>query len=297
MRVGFAGLGLMGVPMARNILRAGHRLVVHSANRDSIEALAAEGAVAAHSIAQTIESVDVFCACRVTPEQSRDLFLGPDGVIATGRPGLLCIDFATVDPETAKTIGAALRTRGIGFLDSPISGGPYLAVDATLTAIVGGEVDDVARAKPIFDATCKSVRHMGPVGAGVTTKLCNNLISITTHALLAEAMVLGARAGIDSTQLYEALRSSSARSNSLERVVPKHFLPRNFTAAASLVTIMKDLGCAIDLGRSLGIDLTLAEAAMRRYETALAAGHAEKDIAAVILPIEEAAGVKVGAAP
>jgi 3-hydroxyisobutyrate dehydrogenase len=296
MRVGFVGLGLMGVPMALNIRRAGHALVVHSANRGSLAKLEAEGATAASSIAEVVRSVDVFCACRVTPEQSREVFLGPDGVIAAADPGLLCIDFATVDPDTAKTIGAALAARGIGFLDSPISGGPYLAVDATLTAIVGGEARDVARAKPVFDATCKQVRHMGPVGAGVTTKLCNNLISITTHALLAEAMVLGAKAGIDAHQLYEALRSSSARSNSLERVVPKHFLPRNFTAAASLVTIMKDLGCAIDLGRSLGVDLTLAEAAMRRYETALAAGHAEKDIAAVILPIEAQAGVTVGTA-
>jgi 3-hydroxyisobutyrate dehydrogenase-like beta-hydroxyacid dehydrogenase len=147
---------------------------------------------------------------------------------------------------------------------------------------------------PALRATCKEVRHMGPVGAGVTTKLCNNLISITTHALLAEAMVLGAKAGIDGQRLYETLRASSARSNTLERVVPKHFLPRNFEAAASIATIMKDLGCAIDLGRAMGVDLTLAEAAMRRYEQARDAGHVARDIAAVILPIEEKAGVKVG---
>ncbi|MEY4680732.1 MAG: hypothetical protein RLZZ276_2381 [Pseudomonadota bacterium] len=294
MRIGFVGLGLMGVPMAANMARAGHELVVHSANAASVAKLEAEGARAAGSVAEVARAVDVFCACRVTPDQSREVFLGAGGVAATAPAGLLCIDFATVDPGTAKEIGAALAARGIGFLDAPISGGPYAAVDAALTAIVGGAEADVARAMPALRATCKEVRHMGPVGAGVTTKLCNNLISITTHALLAEAMVLGAKAGIDGQRLYETLRASSARSNTLERVVPKHFLPRNFEAAASIATIMKDLGCAIDLGRAMGVDLTLAEAAMRRYEEARDAGHVARDIAAVILPIEEKAGVKVG---
>ncbi len=294
MKIGFVGLGLMGVPMALNLRRAGHELFVHSANRVSCVALAAEGATIVGSIGEIVREVDVFCACRVTPEQSRAVFLGAGGVSGTARAGLLCIDFATVDPATAKTIGAALATCGIGFLDAPISGGPYAAVDGSLTVIVGGSDEDVARAAPVFAAVSTAVRHMGPIGAGVTTKLCNNVITITTHALLAEAMVLGAKAGIDSHRLYDALRASSARSNTLERVVPKHFLPRNFTAAASMVTIMKDLACGIELGRELGVDLSLAQAAMRRYVEAFEQGHAEKDIAAVILPIEAAAGVKVG---
>jgi 3-hydroxyisobutyrate dehydrogenase-like beta-hydroxyacid dehydrogenase len=296
LKIGFVGLGLMGVPMARNMRRAGHELVVYSANRSACEELAREGARVATSIAEAVAAVDLFCACRVTPEHSRELFLGPRGVLATGRAGLLCIDFATIDPATTKAIGAALGARGIGFLDVPISGGPYAAVEAGLTAIVGGSEDDVARAMPALRSTCKEVRHMGPIGAGVTTKLCNNLISITTHALLAEAMVLGAKAGIDSRKLYETLRASSARSNSLERVVPYHFLPRDFTAAASIVTVIKDLGCAIELGEALGVELSLGHAAMARLREALDQGHADKDIAAVILPIEAKAGVTVGAA-
>lgn len=294
MKIGFVGLGLMGVPMALNMLRAGHELFVHSANRASCSALAAQGARIAGSIGDIVDEVEVFCACRVTPEHSKEIFLGEGGVVASARTDVLCIDFATVDPATAKIIGAALAARGMGFLDAPISGGPYAAVDGSLTVIVGGSEADVARAAPVFASVSKQVRHMGPIGAGVTTKLCNNVISITTHALLAEAMVLGAKAGIDSHRLYDALRASSARSNSLERVVPNHFLPRNFTAAASMVTIMKDLACGIDLGRELGVDLSLAQAAMRRYVEAFDQGHAEKDIAAVILPIEAAAGVKVG---
>lgn len=283
----------MGVPMALNMRRAGHALVVHSANRESRRALAEAGAATADSIAEIVGAVDVFCACRVTPEQSRAVFLGPDGVVAHATAGLLCIDFATIDPPTTQAIGAALAARGIGFLDAPISGGPYAAVEAGLTALVGGSATDVARAEPVLRAICKEIRHMGPVGAGVTTKLCNNLISIATHALVAEAMVLGTKAGIAPDRLYEALRTSSARSNTLERVVPKHFLPRNFKAAATIDTVIKDLGCGLALGRALGVDLALGAAAMRRLETARDAGHADKDIAAVILPIEQAAGVTV----
>jgi 3-hydroxyisobutyrate dehydrogenase len=296
MKIGFVGLGLMGVPMARRILRAGHEVVVLSANAASREALRNDGARLVDSIAAIAADVEIFCACRVTAEHSRETFLGRDGVAASARPGLLAIDFATIDPSSARAIGGALAARGIAFLDAPVSGGPHAAVDGALTIIAGGESEHIARARPVFDAIAKEVRHMGPVGAGVATKLCNNLVSITTHALLAEAMVLGTKAGIAPRQLYEALRASSARSNTLERVVPKHFLPRNFTAAASIVTIMKDLGAALSLGRDLGIELRVAEAAMRRYDDALAAGHAEKDIAAVILPIEAKAGVTVGPA-
>jgi 3-hydroxyisobutyrate dehydrogenase-like beta-hydroxyacid dehydrogenase len=296
MRIGFVGLGLMGLPMARNLLRAGHELAVFSSNQASLTSMRQDGAIIAGSIAEIAAYVDAFCTCRVTPEQSLEVFTGPGGLSEVGRPGLLCIDFATVTPDTARTIGAALAARGMGFLDAPISGGPDGATAARLTVIVGGAESDVERARPIFAAVSKETRHMGPVGTGVAAKLCNNLITITTHALLAEAMVLGVKSGIEPRQLYHVLAASSARSTTLERVVPKHFLPRHFEAAASLITIMKDLGCALEMGRSLNVPLSLGEVAMRRFAEAAAQGHAEKDIAAVILPIEAAAGVMVGPA-
>lgn len=296
MRIGFVGLGLMGVPMVRRLLAAGHELLVLSANAQTLELLEREGARRAASLAALAADVEVFCACRVTPEQSREVFLGAGGVLEIGRPGLLCIDFATVDPATARQIGEALARRGIAFLDAPISGGPDGAAAGTLSVIVGGEADAVARAEPLFSAFSKRVFHMGGVGTGVMAKLCNNMISITTHALLAEAMVLGVKAGIEPRALYEVLRSSSARSNTLERVVPGHFLPRDFRAAATVDMIMKDLQCALEVARTMGMSLTLPSVALERFADAVAAGHAQDDIASVILPIESKAGVTVGPA-
>lgn len=296
MRVGFVGLGLMGMPMARNLLGAGHELIVYSASAEARDALGRDGARIGASPCDIAKIVDVFCACRVTPEQSRDVFLGPTGVCASARRDLLCIDFATVDPATARAIGADLAAAGIGFLDAPVSGGPGAAKAGTLSIIVGGAEADVAQARPLFDVLGKQTFHMGPVGAGVSAKLCNNMITITTHALLAEALVLGVKSGIDPRRLYEVLRASSARSNTLERVFPNHFLPRNFEAAASIATITKDLACAIEAAEALGIRLRLPEVAMELYRDAAARGLSERDIAAVILPIEEAAGIAKGSA-
>ncbi|MES2977719.1 MAG: NAD(P)-dependent oxidoreductase [Pseudomonadota bacterium] len=296
MRIGFVGLGLMGLPMARHLIEAGHQLFIASASEAPRQTLAALGAAVLASPREIAEAgVEVFFSCRVTPEQSRETFLGADGV-ASARLKLLCIDLATVDPASARGIGQALAGQGIGFIDAPISGGPDGAKARTLSIIAGGSDEDMLLARPLLESLGKKVFHMGPVGAGVSTKLCNNMITITTHALLAEAMVLGVKAGIDANKLYDVLSASSASSRTLERVIPHHFLTRNFTAAASITTIMKDLQCALDAGHQLGVGLSLPEVAMRRYEDALAQGHAGDDIASVILPMEARAGVTVGSA-
>ena len=291
MRIGFVGLGLMGLPMAKRLLQAGHELHVLARSR---EALPAEGVTAADSIAEIAASVEVFCSCRVSPEHSLEVFLGAEGVATAAADGLLCIDFATIDPGTSRRIAAALAERGLDYLDAPISGGPDGAEAGTLSVIVGGRQAAVERARPLFEAFGRSVSHMGGPGTGVTAKLCNNMISITTHALLAEAMVLGVKAGIDARALYEVLSRSSAGSRTLERVVPHHFLTRDFAPAATIATIMKDLQCALDLARGEGVRLLLPTMAMQCYVEAKGRGHAEADIAAVILPMEEIAGVRVG---
>jgi 3-hydroxyisobutyrate dehydrogenase-like beta-hydroxyacid dehydrogenase len=297
MRIGFVGLGLMGMPMARHLVGAGHQLFIASSSKPQLAELAAQGATICATPRDIASQVDIFFSCRVTPQHSMDTFLGDDGVIQAVSNKLLCIDLATIDPETTCRIGRALAGKGIAFLDAPISGGPNGAAAKTLSIIVGGEIADVERAQPLFNLLGKKVFHMGPVGTGVMAKLCNNMITITTHALLAEAMVMGVKAGIDGQRLYDVLSASSAYSRSLERVVPHHFLNRNFVAASNVTSVMKDLQCAIDTGTRLGLPLRLPNVAMSCYVDALDSGYAESDIAAVILPMEELAGVKVGSAP
>lgn len=294
MKIGFVGLGLMGRPMAGRLIEAGHEVHVFSGNTRSVEALVARGAVAGESVAGVAGRVEAFCACRVTPDQSRAVFTGPEGVLAAGPVPPLCIDFATVDPMASREIGRTLEAAGASYIDAPVSGGPHAAASGTLTIIAGGTAAAVTRARPLLDSLGKRTFHMGGPGTGVTAKLCNNLITITSHALIAEAMVLGAKAGIDAHALYEVLSHSSAYSRTLERVVPDHFLPRNFEAAASIETIRKDLQGALDLAAAEGIRLALGETAMTLFAEAAARGHAGDDIASVILPMEEAAGILVG---
>ena len=294
MKIGFVGLGLMGLPMAGRLIDAGHEVYIFSGNAESVKTMAAKGAVAGASVADIAGRVHIFCSCRVTPDQSRAAFTGPDGVLSATAVPPVCIDFATVDPMTSRKIGWTLAAAGADYIDAPVSGGSHAAAAGTLSIIAGGAKEAVARAGPLFDILGKRTFHMGRTGAGVTAKLCNNLITITSHALIAEAMVLGAKAGIEASALYEVLSQSSAYSRTLERVVPGHFLPRNFAAAASMDTIMKDLQGALDLAAAEGIRLALGETAMTLFNEAAERGHARDDIAAVILPMEDAAGVRVG---
>jgi 3-hydroxyisobutyrate dehydrogenase-like beta-hydroxyacid dehydrogenase len=294
MNIGFVGLGLMGRPMVERLLQAGFALHVFSENAEAMRGVQRQGALLESSVADVASKVDVFCSCRVTAQQSQAVFTGPDGVLSvTSRPSV-CIDFATIDPMTSREIGRTLVEDDIDFLDAPVSGGPDGVRAGTLSIIVGGTTGAVTSVSAIFDALGKQTFHMGDVGAGVTTKLCNNLISISTHALVAEAMVLGAKCGVDAAALYEVLRNSSACSRTLERVVPNHFLPRNFKATATIETIMKDLQAAIDLSVEEGIRLRLPEAAMLWFDAAVEQGHLGDDIASVILPMERIAGVRVG---
>ena len=296
MRIGFVGLGLMGRPMAHRLIDAGYQLAVFTGNADSLASLTERGATAAGSVAEAADGVEVFCSCRVTAQQSREVFLGSGSVVSASKPASVCVDFATIDPAISRDIGAAMSARGVDYLDAPISGGPGRAETGALSIMIGGESAAVARAQPLFETLGKKIFHMGAIGTGVTTKLCNNMISITTHALIAEAFVLGVKSGIDARALYEALNSSSAHSQTLERVVPRHFLQRDFRPAATIETIMKDLNAAIDLAREQGVRLSLPKVAMQRFVEAAEMGHAQSDIASVILPMEEIAGVTVGPA-
>jgi 3-hydroxyisobutyrate dehydrogenase-like beta-hydroxyacid dehydrogenase len=287
----------MGLPIARHLAAAGHPLFIASGSRAPLEELRAMGATVCESPREIAPQVEIFFSCRVTPEHSRETFLGAQGVLASGVRGILCVDLATTDPETATDLAARLAERGIGFIDAPISGGPDGARAKTLSVIVGGAPENVERAAPLLGLFGKKTFHMGPVGAGVATKLCNNMISITTHALVAEAMVLGVAAGIDAGQLYEVLRASSAYSKTLERVVPNHFLNRNFEPGGTIAQIMKDLDCALTTARRLGVRTLLPAVALQCFAEAADRGLGQKDIAAVILPMEEIAGVEVGVAP
>lgn len=293
MQIAFIGLGQMGRPMAENLLKAGYHLIVHNRSRGVVDALVKQGATAAETPAQASALSRIVMTCLLHPDQVRAVYLGPEGILQGIGGDAVLIDFSTVEPALSREIGEAARERGARFLDAPISGGPKGAAAASLSIMVGGEADAFAEVQPVLQAVGKKLFHLGPVGSGTTAKICNQILTGVTHALVAEAMVLGTKAGIQPRALYEVLRQSSGQSNSLDRAVPNFFLPGNFEPAFAMEGIIKDLECAIRTGKALGVRLMLPNVAQQLYVEAAALGHAQQDVAAVIRPMEAIAGVTV----
>lgn len=293
MRIGFVGLGKMGRPMAVNLVKAGHEVTVHNRSLAAVNLMVSRGAKAAASPAAVAQAVEVLLTSVPDPEDVERVYLGPKGALETARSGQIFIDTSTVDPMTSRRIGEALAAKGVAYLDAPVSGGPKGAETGTLTIMVGGDPKAFARAKPVLDALGKKIYHLGPVGAGSTAKLCNQLLGAVTHALIGEVMVLGTKAGMEPRTLYEALRNSSGQSYALDRAVPNFILPGNFEPAFTVEGSYKDLECAIRTAKALGVRMLLAPIGQQCFEEARALGHAQKDAAAVILPMETLAGVQV----
>lgn len=294
MQVGFVGLGRMGFPMARNLIQAGFSVVVHNRSRASVDRLAALGARGVSSAAEVARSVDVLVSCVLTPEQVEQVYLGPQGAIEGARAGQVFVDTSTIYPEISRKVAAALETKGVAFVDAPVSGGPRGAENGTLSVMVGGDAVALDRVRPVLEVFGKNLFHMGPVGAGCSAKLCNQILTGSAHILVAEAMVLGTKLGLDPQRLFEVLQLSSGQCRALDRAVPEAILPRNFDAAYTVDGMIKDLECALRTARDNDVRLMLPALAQQVYVEARGLGLSDRHLAAVILPMEKIAGVEVG---
>lgn len=297
MRIGFIGIGRMGVPMCRRLLAAGYTLIVHNRTRDArVEGLVTRGARAVDSPREVVKSdVDLVLACLPTVEVSESVFLGDDGLVAHAAAGQILVDHSTVGPAVSHRVAAAAAARGIGFLDAPVSGGPEGAAAGTLTIMAGGDASAFERSEPVLGVLGSTVRYLGPAGAGSVAKLVNQHLCFVHAVAAAEAMVFAVRAGADPAALLEILRNAWGRSAMLERLVPR-FLTRDFEPGAALRLYTKDLALVRELGTELGVPMPLADAAAERLRVAVEAGLAEADCAAVVRPYEEEARVEVRAA-
>ena len=294
MQVGFVGLGRMGFPMARNLLRAGHSVVAHNRSRGPVDRLVALGAKSASTPAEVARSVEILVSCVLTPEQVEHIYLGPEGAMEGARAGQVFIDTSTIYPMTSRKIGEALRAKGVSFIDAPISGGPQGAENGTLSVMVGADAAALEKARPVLEVFGKNIFHMGPVGSGCSTKICNQILTGTAHVLVAEAMVLGTKLGLDPQKLFEVLHLSSGQCRALDRAVPEAILPRNFAAVYTVNGMIKDLECAIRTARENGVRLLLPTLAQQIYLEARGLGHGDQYLAAVIMPMEKITGVEVG---
>lgn len=291
-RVGFIGLGLMGKPMARNILRKGFDLTVHNRGRGKVEELVGEGAHAANSPSELAARCDIVVSCLPGPKDVETVYLGPSGVLEGAKAGSVLIDMSTIDPGTHQCIAAGAAERGIAYLDAPVTGGTTGAENGTLTIMVGGEAATLERARPVLMAMGERIYHMGPVGAGAVAKLVNNMIAAVNVAAFVEGMVLGTKAGLDPELLTEVVSNGSAMSRQFVAAMPA-ILERNFDPGFTTALMRKDVNLAVDLGRGLGVRLLAGNLAAQLLQEAQSAGLTDRNFYAMINVLERNAGVEV----
>ncbi|MDQ3700456.1 MAG: NAD(P)-dependent oxidoreductase [Chloroflexota bacterium] len=296
LKVGFIGLGKMGQPMARNIIKGGFPLAVANRSQQAVQGLAGEGATPARSPADVAAQADVICLCLPVPATVEEVTLGPRGVIESIRPGSIVLDFSTIGPSTCRSVAKALAERGAGYLDAPVSGGTTGAEAGTLTVMVGGDKEQYERALPLLQRVGKKIVYAGPVGAGAVVKLMNQLLVGINLAGAAEAMVLGVKAGVDAQLLYETIASATGNSLQLQRCFPDMILKGSFEAMFSVDLLHKDLGLGVEVGKDNRVRLLLSALAVQIFEEARDMGFGGEDIAAVIKPLERLAGTDVRAA-
>lgn len=294
-QVGYIGLGLMGASMARNLMNAGHSLVVHNRSRAIVDALAAEGATPAFSPREVAEQVEfVFTNLPDSPDVEQ-VVLGPDGILEGAHDGLVYIDNSTIKPESAQHIAARLAERGVPALDAPVSGGDIGARAGTLTIMVGGPQDAFERARPLFEAMGKTVTWIGESGAGQIAKAANQIVVAGTMVAMAEALVLVQKTGVDPARVVATISRGAAQCWALDVKPPKLF-KRDLSPGFKAYMQAKDLKIVIDTARAYEVPLPLSAVAHQMYEAMVAMGNGELDNSAVITVLEALSGVVVGAA-
>ncbi len=293
MKVGFIGIGQMGVHMARNVQAAGNELVVHDASKEAAETLLSTGAVWADDPKAVAEACRLVISCLPTPEIVEEVALAEDGLQAGWRAGDIYVDMSTNSPLTVRLIAEAAAAQGVDVLDAPVSGGTRGAEQGTLTIMVGGEAEVLEKARPVLEPMANKIFHLGGVGCGNIAKLVNNMIGLTCNSACAEGFVLGTKAGIDPQALFDLLSVSTADNWSL-RQYPHTVFKRNFEPGFRISLAHKDINLALALAEEFEVPLRVAQMVKEDLAAAVADGRADKGVDGVILSLEEAAHTQVG---
>ena len=290
--IGFIGLGVMGKPMARNLMKAGFPLVVHNRSRGAVDELAKEGARAASSPKDVATQSDMVILMLPDSPDVEAVVAGKDGVFDGARRGMLLIDMGTSSPVLARRLARDAAARGIDMLDAPVSGGDVGAINATLSIMVGGSESAFNRALPVFQAMGKNIVRVGDAGAGQVTKAANQIVVGLTIEAISEALVLATKAGVDPAKVRQALLGGFAQSRVLE-AHGQRILDRNFEPGARVSTQHKDLGIALALGKEYAVPLPATAHVHQMYNAMLAAGHGNLDHSSLVMVIEQIAKTRV----
>jgi len=288
MQLGFIGLGTMGTPMAKHLLKAGHGMTVWARREASAAPLVAAGARLAGSPREVGAAAEVVFTMVTTSADSEAVILGADGRegIAHGlRSGGMVVDMATIAPGAARRIAKTLAARGIDYVDAPVSGGPQGARDAALSIMAGGTADAFARARPLLETLGRSLQHMGASGAGQVTKACNQLALCVTAQGVAEALSLAAANGLDPVRVREVMAGGVAASRVLD-LFGARMAARDFGPGIDTRFYHKDVGIVLELAEQMGLPLPAAALVKQQINALMGAGQGEQDFSALITVLE-----------
>jgi 2-hydroxy-3-oxopropionate reductase len=288
--IGFIGLGIMGRPMARNLLKAGYPLIVHSRSRGPVDEIAKAGAKVGTSPREVASQSDVLITMLPNSPDVEQVVLGRDGVIEGARPGLVLLDMSTISPLVSQKIGAALAGKSVKMLDAPVSGGEKGAIDGVLSIMVGGDKAVFDNVLPIFQAMGKTITHLGPLGAGGFTKLANQIIVAINLTALGEALTLAKKAGLDRELTLTALAGGLAGSKCLDQKKP-NYLAETYNPGFKIDLHYKDLGLIMESARALGVPLPATAAVQELFSALRVKGRGGLDHSAVITLLEDLAGL------
>jgi 3-hydroxyisobutyrate dehydrogenase-like beta-hydroxyacid dehydrogenase len=293
--LGFLGLGLMGYPMARNLLRAGHRVALWSNTTEKARQLAKdENGVFCDTPRQVAEQADCMFLCVGNTDMSREVILGAEGIFHGAKSGSVVCDASTISPAESRNIAASLAEKAVDFLDVPCTGSTPGAEGGTLTFMIGGNEQVYEKVKPYFEPMGKRLYYCGGSGMGLQAKLTQNLILSNILTAFNEGMVLATKGGIEPKLMLDILDNSAAKSGLINYKAPFVFR-RDFKANFATKWMDKDIGLALESGKELGVPLLLTGLNRQIFQQAIAAGHADEDMCSTIKVLEELAGIEVKA--
>jgi len=287
--IGFIGLGIMGRPMAHNLLKAGFPLVVQNRHQEVTNEFLAAGAQATSQPRDIAASCDVVITMLPGPAQVEEVLLGPAGVIEGAHQGLVVIDMSTIAPVVASTVAARLAEHSITLLDAPVSGGDKGAIAGTLSIMVGGDEETFHRCMPIFQALGKTIVHVGTSGAGQVVKACNQIVVALIIEAVSEALVLGSKAGVDPAKILQVLGGGLA-SNRVIELRGASMLAHDFTPGGRVRFHHKDLGFALETARTYGVSLPVTALVDQMFASLEVTGRGDLDHTALLTYLEELAG-------
>jgi 4-hydroxybutyrate dehydrogenase/sulfolactaldehyde 3-reductase len=293
LKVGFIGLGVMGGPMAQNIVKGGHPLTVYDLSAEAVKRLTDVGAKAAASPREVGAASDVVVTMLPEPQHVEQVVLGPNGVAEGLRKGGVVIDMSTIDPYTSQRVGAELKKRGIDMVDSPVGKTSEHAATGTLTLMVGGDPAVIERVKPVLDRMGSDTYYCGGLGMGHAMKITNNLLATTIMAATTEALAIGAKCGLTLELMLEVMKTTMANNAQLYVAMPKKAFKGDDSPGFMIKLAGKDVRLAVELAKKQGFEALVGAGAQATLERAMKMGFGERDTAALMFIREKELGIKV----